>query len=214
MLQSCDQVLGYGPTEVSELPVSVQGAGEEVEDGRPLVIDQPPGLEVGGDRFPDLVVPGPAEVPAVPFRGVVLDAEPVTKLAFEFLVLTATRSNNVRGAEWREVDMASGTWTIPAERMKGTEEAAREHRVPLSARAMELLAEARALSPDTDLVFPGPRSGRPLSDSTHSALLRELEIPAVPHGFRSSFKDCCIRADRHALGGGGGGVGSHAGQLD
>jgi integrase len=120
------------------------------------------------------------------------DAEPVTKLAFEFLVLTATRSNNVRGAEWREVEMASRTWTIPATRMKGTEESAKDHRVPLSDRAMEVLAEARAFSSGSELIFPGPHSGRPLSDSTHSAQLRGLGIPAVPHGFRSSFKDWCI----------------------
>ena len=120
------------------------------------------------------------------------DAEFVTKLSFEFLVLTATRSNNVRGAEWREVDTASRTWTILAARMKGTEESARDHRVPLSDRAMEVLVEARALSSDSELIFPGPRSGRPLSDSTHSGLLRDLGVPAVPHGFRSSFKDWCI----------------------
>ena len=87
--------------------------------------------------------------------------------------------------------MDARTWTIVAERMKGTQETAKEHRVPLSGRAMELLAEARILSPDSELIFLG-RSGRPLSDSTHSALLRDLGIPAVPHGFRSSFKDWCI----------------------
>ena len=120
------------------------------------------------------------------------DAELVTKLSFEFLVLTATRSNNVRGAEWREVDMASQTWTIPAARMKWTEMTAGEHRVPLSDRAMGVLAEAQALWSDSEWIFPGPRSGRPLSDSTHSTLLRDLGVPAVPHGFRSSFKDWCI----------------------
>ena len=120
------------------------------------------------------------------------DAELVTKLSFEFLVLTVTRSNNVRGAEWREVDMASRTWTIPAPRMKGTEMTAGEHRVPLADRAMGVLAEARALWSDSEWIFPGPRSGRPLSDSTHSTLLRDLGVPAVPHGFRSSFKDWCI----------------------
>ena len=120
------------------------------------------------------------------------DAELVTKLSFEFLALTVTRSNNVRGAEWREVDIDSRTWTIPAARMKGTEMTAGEHRVPLSDRAMAVLAEAQALWSDSEWIFPGPRSGRPLSDSTHSTLLRDLGVPAVPHGFRSSFKDWCI----------------------
>ena len=76
------------------------------------------------------------------------------------------------------------TWTIPAERMK----AEREHRVPLSERAMEILAEAQGLDDGTGLVFPS-RWGRPLSDMTHLKLLRTLGIDCVPHGFRSSFRD-------------------------
>ncbi len=109
------------------------------------------------------------------------------RLAFEFLVLTAARSGEVRGALWSEFDMETAIWTIPGERMKG----AREHRVPLSSRALEILDEARELDDGSGLVFPAPAGGRPTSASTLSELLRELDIGAVPHGFRSTFRDWC-----------------------
>ncbi|MCY3812725.1 MAG: site-specific integrase [Gammaproteobacteria bacterium] len=107
-----------------------------------------------------------------------------TVLAFEFLVLTACRNGEVRGTRWDEVDTAGAVWTIPAERMK----AAREHRVPLSPRALDILDEARQLAHHRGLVFPSP-TGRTLSQSTMPSLLRDLQIGAVPHGFRSSFRD-------------------------
>ena len=117
-----------------------------------------------------------------------------TKLAFEFLVLTAARSGEVRGATWDEVDLEAATWTIPATRMKS----GREHRIPLSAPALDVLREARPLSGGQGLVFPSP-SDKPLTDSTISKLLRENDVQAVPHGFRSSFRDWCAEAniDRH-----------------
>ena len=108
-----------------------------------------------------------------------------TKLALEFLVLTAARSGEVRKATWDEIDLDGATWTVPAERMKAN----REHRVPLSKRALEVLAEAASLSDGSGLVFPGIRPGRPLSENTHAKLLRELGFDAVTHGFRSSFRD-------------------------
>ena len=108
-----------------------------------------------------------------------------SKLAFEFLVLTAARSGEVRKATWEEIDLAGATWTAPAERMKAN----RDHRVPLSKRALEVLAEAADLSDGSGLVFPGMRPGRPLSENTHAKLLRELGFDAVTHGFRSSFRD-------------------------
>ena len=111
-------------------------------------------------------------------------AHGLTALAFEFLVLTACRSGEVRLATWDEVDRESATWTVPANRMK----AKRDHRVPLSARALQVLEEARAFEDGSGLVFPSPRA-RAISDNTISKLLRELEIDAVPHGFRSSFRD-------------------------
>jgi integrase len=106
-----------------------------------------------------------------------------TKLAFEFLVLTAARSGEVRGATWQEIDVAKKTWTIPAHRMK----AKFEHIVPLSDRAMAILTEAERLG-DGDLVFPGQKHGRPLADMTLSKLIKELGFPTDVHGFRTSFR--------------------------
>ena len=108
-----------------------------------------------------------------------------TKLAFQFLTLTATRSGEVRAATWNEIDLDAATWVIPAERMK----AGAEHRVPLSSAALDVLAQAREIDDGSGLVFPAQTGGKPLSDSTMSKLLRELGIDAVPHGMRSSFRD-------------------------
>ena len=113
-----------------------------------------------------------------------------TKLAFRYLVLTAGRSGEVRGATWGEIDLGGASWTIPAARMKS----AREHRIPLSDPALDVLRESRPLSGGEGLVFPSP-TDRPLTDSTISKLLRENGIQAVPHGFRSSFRDWCAEAN-------------------
>ena len=112
------------------------------------------------------------------------EAWPATKLALEFLTLTACRSGEVRGARWKEIDLAAREWIVPAERMK----AGRAQRVPLAARALEVLDVARELSDGSGLVFPSVR-GLQLSDNTLSKLLRNLGIAAVPHGMRSSFRD-------------------------
>ena len=95
-----------------------------------------------------------------------------------------SKSWDVRGARSDEVVLEVGEWRIPAKRMKYK----REHRVPLSGRVREIPAEARQIENSSDLVFPFPADRR-LSDFALSGLLRELEIPAVPHGFRSSFQD-------------------------
>ena len=108
-----------------------------------------------------------------------------TKLAVEFLALTAGRSGEVRVAKWSEVDLNSKKWVVPAERMK----AGKEHRVPLSRQALDILEKAAALESQNNLIFTNPRTGKPYSDSTFSKLFRELEIPAVPHGMRSCFKN-------------------------
>ena len=120
------------------------------------------------------------------------NARRVVKLAFEFLVLTATRSGEVRGALWTEIDRGEGAWIIPARRTK----AAREHRVPLCRRALEILEEARALDRGSPLVFPGLRR-KPIATTALSELLRELKIAAVPHGFRSSFRDWAAEDTDH-----------------
>jgi len=105
-----------------------------------------------------------------------------TKLAVEFLVLTAARSTEVREATWVEVDLKAAVWEIPAERMK----MGRPHRVPLSKRALAVLKQAEGL--DDTLVFPGSRKGRPLSDATMLKLIRENGYPVDIHGFRTSFR--------------------------
>ena len=108
-----------------------------------------------------------------------------TKLAFEFLVLTAARSGEVRQAEWCEVDWTKQSWDVPALRMK----ARRSHRVPLSTRSVAVLQAAREISGPDGLIFPAGPGDRTVSDMTFTALLRRLDIPAVPHGFRSSFRN-------------------------
>ena len=120
------------------------------------------------------------------------NARPVVKLAFEFLVLTAVRSGEVRGAAWAEIERDAGVWTIPALRTKGN----REHRVPLCGRALQILEEARMLGRGSPLVFPGVR-GKPFASTALSELLGELKITAVPHGFRSSFRDWAAEETDH-----------------
>ncbi|MYE13220.1 MAG: site-specific integrase [Gammaproteobacteria bacterium] len=112
------------------------------------------------------------------------DVSPGIRLAFEFLVLTATRSGEVRNARWEEIDHDAAVWTIPAARMKN----GREHRVPLSDRALEVLDEASELVGEDGWVFPSPR-GRVIPQKYLSELMRALQVDAVPHGFRSSFRD-------------------------
>ena len=120
-------------------------------------------------------------------------AAPVVTLAFEFLVLTAARPGEVRGAEWAEIDTAGRVWTIPAARMK----AKREHRVPLCRRAWQLLEAARTLGDGRrSLVFPGA-GGTPLPEKRLRRLLLDHEIAAVPHGFRSTFRDWAAEETNH-----------------
>ena len=114
------------------------------------------------------------------------------KLTFEFLVLTAGRSGEVRLATWDEIDTTGRVWTIPAERMKMN----REHRVPLSPRALEVLDAARTLADGNPLVFPN-RWGNRIRDTFLSQLLKDLDIAAVPHGFRSSFRDWAAEETDH-----------------
>ena len=119
-------------------------------------------------------------------------AQPAIKLAFEFLVLTAARSGEVRLTTWEEIDLAGQVWTVPAMRMK----AKRGHRVPLSGRAAEILEAARALGDGKSLVFP-MRSGKPISMSTIPKMLQHLRIAAAAHGFRSSFRDWAAEETDH-----------------
>lgn len=103
--------------------------------------------------------------------------------ALELLVLTAVRSGEVRGAVWSEIDLAGAVWTIPSSRMK----AGREHRVPLSKPALDVLNSLPRVE-GCDLVFPGAKN-KPLSDMTLTGVMRRMGVDAVPHGFRSTFRD-------------------------
>ena len=154
--------------------------------------DNPAGV-VLSSVLPPVSAP-PVHYPALPHADVGralarLRAVPgyaAVRLALEFLILTAARSGEVRGASWAEFDLAASTWTVPAERMKVPV----EHRVPLSGAALGVLEQSRTHFPGSSLVFPA-QVGRPLQDAPVSQLLRDLQIPAVPHGFRSSFRDWC-----------------------
>jgi integrase len=115
-----------------------------------------------------------------------------TRLALEWLILTATRSRETRLARWEEMDQHRKVWTIPASRMK----ARRPHTVPLSARCLEILDQVSDLRRDDGLVFPGTIPGKPLSDMTFTKLMRDAGVDAVPHGFRSSFRSWAAEVAR------------------
>ena len=115
-------------------------------------------------------------------------ASMAAKLCLRFLVLTAVRSGEARGARWDEIKMEEQVWRIPSGRMKG----GKEHRVPLSGQAMEILGEASALRDESGLVFPSSlKAGMPMSDMTLTKVLRStgLSERGTVHGFRSSFKN-------------------------
>ena len=138
---------------------------------------------------------------ALPHRNVVAaietvrasGTETVAKLAFEFLVLTAARWNEVRETVWTEIDRTDCVWTVPATRMK----AKREHRVPLCGRAMEILDAAWALDDGASTFVFTIGNGQPLFEKQLRRLLRKHEIAAVPHGFRSSFRDWAAEETNH-----------------
>jgi integrase len=104
--------------------------------------------------------------------------------ALEFCILTAARSGEALAARWDELDLEAKIWTVPPARPK----AAREHRVPLSERAVAILWEMAAAR-NGDYVFPGQRPGRPLSGMAFEMLLRRIGSPYTAHGFRSAFRD-------------------------
>ncbi len=134
------------------------------------------------------------------------NARPLIRLAFRLLVLTAARPGEVRNAEWAEIVWDDRLWVIPPERMK----AAREHRGPLSEQSLAVIRDAWLLSGEGQYIFPGPRSGAPISDMGLTQLLRRENIDAVPHGFRSSFRKeqpgygwaVCESALTHSVGSG------------
>ena len=116
------------------------------------------------------------------------ESRPSTKSCLRWLVLNAARSGEARGATWAEIDMEAKTWTIPGSRMKS----GRDHRVPLSLQAIDLLTEAMPLMNGTGLLFPGLKGQ--LSDMTLTKMLRDNDYSdrATVHGFRTSFKTWCM----------------------
>jgi integrase len=109
--------------------------------------------------------------------------EGIAARALEFAILCAARTGEVIGARWSEFDLDARLWTIPAERMK----AKKEHRVPLSDRALAVL---NALPREADFVFPGGRKGVSISNMAMAELLKRMERRDITvHGFRSTFRD-------------------------
>jgi integrase len=127
-----------------------------------------------------------ADLPAAIAR---LEASTATSaLCLRFIILTAARSGEARGARWSEIDRRKGVWTVPAEKMK----AKAEHRVPLTGAAMDILKMVLPLKAHDDgLVFPGGRASRPLSEVAVSKALATVADNFTVHGMRSSFRDWC-----------------------
>ncbi len=129
---------------------------------------------------------------ALPFREVpafmqrLREMEGVAPRALEFAILTAARSGEVFGLVWSELSLDERLWVVPGPRMKG----GREHRVPLTGRTVKILQQLKRLrAEESQLVFPGGKRGRPLSETSLEAVVKRMEVDATPHGFRSSFRD-------------------------
>lgn len=138
------------------------------------------------------------------FMGKLRQRQGVAARALEFLILTAARSGEVRGANWNEIDFEERRWTVPASRMK----AGKQHRVPLCERALEILREMADAHGTDGLIFPGAKDDAPMSDMTLDAVLRRMKykgavethnpvsgeektqtVGITVHGFRSAFRD-------------------------
>ena len=116
------------------------------------------------------------------FMAKLREREAMAALALEFVILTATRTSEVLGATWAEVDLDKAIWTVPASRMK----AGKEHRIPLSPRAIDILEAVKPL--DQTSLFPADKGGK-LSTMAMSMLLRRMKLDCTVHGFRSAFRD-------------------------
>lgn len=129
---------------------------------------------------------------AIPvFVGALHKREAVAALALEFTILTAARTGEVIGAKWDEVDLDKAIWTIPASRMK----AGKEHRVPLSSRAVAILESLQLLG--SEYLFPGAKGGK-LSGMAMTMLLRRMKVDVTVHGFRSGFRDWAAECTGYA----------------
>ena len=123
------------------------------------------------------------EIPA--FMEALRKSDSIGARAFEFAILTAARTSEAIGARWEEIDMKEGLWVVPGERMK----AGREHRVPLSKRAITILRKMQEIK-QGDYVFPGKIPNKPLSNMAFLMTLRRMKRnDLTAHGFRSTFRD-------------------------
>ena len=129
---------------------------------------------------------------AIPaFMAKLREREAMAALALEFVILTATRTSEVLGATWAEVDLDKAIWTVPAARMK----AGKEHRIPLSPRAVEILEAVKPFKQDS--LFPADKGGK-LSTMAMSMLLRRMKLDCTVHGFRSGFRDWAAECTGYA----------------
>lgn len=121
------------------------------------------------------------------FMAVLGNRKSTAARGLEFLILTASRTNEVLGATWDEIDFSNSVWIIPAERMK----AEKEHRVPLSDQAISILEGMKKVAV-SEFIFPGAAKNKPLSNMAFLQLLKRMERPDLTvHGFRSTFRDWC-----------------------
>ncbi|THT97701.1 DUF4102 domain-containing protein [Lampropedia puyangensis] len=151
----------------------------------------------------DSILPKPSKVqkvehhPAMPIDEVpafiqsVVHKRGLAAQAMIFLILTATRSGETRGARWDELDLENKVWVIPADRTKTST----EHRVPLSTQALTLLSALPRIN-QSPFVFASP-GGHQLSDMALNQMMRRMELKYVPHGFRSSFRDWAAERTNH-----------------
>lgn len=129
-----------------------------------------------------------ADVPAFLKKLRAWNSDEIVKLALEFAILTAGRTNEILEAPKVEFDTKKALWVIPRERMK----ADREHTIPLCGRVIEIVERVSKIHRDDALLFPSPsKKGQPLSDMAMLMLLRRMKVPYTVHGFRSSFRDWC-----------------------
>jgi len=126
-----------------------------------------------------------AQVPTFVAKMTATNSSLTAKLAFELLILSATRTSETLLAKKSEIDFEAKLWIIPSERMK----AKRAHRVPLVDRCIEILKQAIAISGDSEYLFPGRDEEKPLSNMVFLAMLRRMNVQVTGHGFRSSFRD-------------------------
>jgi integrase len=183
-------------TTKTETATRVRGRIEKILDWAIVQNYRAPDNPARWKGYLDKVLPPPSKIATVKhhralpvadmpefMRDLLAREESSSSLALAFAVLTAARSGEVRGATWDEIDFDNATWTIPAERMK----AGREHRVPLSPAALDILRRVQR-HPHGDFIFTAPFGGK-LSDMAITLLMRRMEVNAVPHGFRSTFRD-------------------------